>query len=122
MGIPDLIERLEKATGPDARLDTDIMIALGQWTERDWWSFDYQKHTPANLTSSVDAALALAERQFPGVWYHAAKGKTRADEPLYGAALMFGADPIGQGESDGSTAIAVCIAVLKAKQAQEKAP
>ncbi|WP_104662804.1 hypothetical protein [Ensifer adhaerens] len=112
--LDELISRLEKATGPDARLDTDIMIALGQWTHRDWWSFDYQKHTPANLTSSLDAAIALADKVLPGAWYHVAKGKTRTDEPLYGAALMFFEEPIGQGETDASAAAALCVAILKA--------
>lgn len=71
------------------------------------------------FTSSIDSALQLATRLLPGVWWHIAKGKEQANEPLFGAALMFGETAIGQGESDHSPAIAICIAIVDAMQRQD---
>jgi len=109
MGIPALIERLEKATGPDARLDTDIMIALGQWTERDWWSFDYQKHTPSNLTSSLDAAIDLMEKVLPDAQVLIGFKQTEETLPWARVGKWNAPDATGR-----TPAIALCIAILKA--------
>lgn len=119
MNLSEIIEALEKAEGPSRDIDADIAIATGKVASRDYWSIDYLKAgIVSEYTASVDAALALAERLIPGVWYHIAKGKTRVDEPLYGAAMMLGDEPIGQGEHETSQAIAIVLATLKAIQAK----
>lgn len=141
MTLPELIEALEKATGPSRELDAQIAAVVepyrfdapGFTPERPIPEFDLDKSEGAirfrkggimdlrffpPVTGSADEALALAERLIPGAWYHLAKGKTRVEEPLYGAALMFGDEPIGLGEHDASQAIAICIASLKALQAR----
>ncbi|MFC0809087.1 hypothetical protein ACFHWW_27215 [Ensifer sp. P24N7] len=69
-------------------------------------------------TSNIDEAIALADRLLPGVWYLMARGKMRAHEPLYGARLMFGDEVIGEGESDHSQALAICIAIIDALKKQ----
>lgn len=58
----DIIERLEKATGPDDDLDLDIINLIDPPVAR------YSAmHQP--LTSSLDAAIALVERMLPGcIW------------------------------------------------------
>jgi hypothetical protein len=110
-GLDELIARLEKATGPDARLDTDIMIALGQWTEREWWSFDYQKHTPANLTSSLDAAIDLMEKVLPDAQVLIGFKQTEETLPWARSICRHAPDATGR-----TPAIALCIAILKALQ------
>lgn len=81
--------------------------------ERKSWYVD--EHIVDKFTASVDAALSLAERVLPGTWYLLGKGKTRSDEALYGAQILFGTDEVmGDGEHDGSPAIALIIAILRA--------
>lgn len=64
--LSSLIERLEKATGPDSELDADIAIALNVIPSREWWSFNYIKSSIlGRYTASTDAAILLAERVLP---------------------------------------------------------
>jgi len=61
--MDELIERLEKAVGPDHELDLILarMVAPGAIAHS-------SEHLP--YTSSVDSALALVERKLPGwAWY-----------------------------------------------------
>ena len=83
----DLIERVEKATGPDRELDIAIFEAAHPkgtltgsgwlWTRREiapaglvWYWLDRKKLTQPdfveNYTASIDAALALVEKVLPG--------------------------------------------------------
>ncbi|WP_313194642.1 hypothetical protein [Shinella zoogloeoides] len=67
--LSSLIARLEKAEGPSRELDTEIAIALGVIPGRDWWSMDYIKSgILGRYTSSIDAAVSLANRVLPG-WF-----------------------------------------------------
>lgn len=116
MTIAELIERLEKATGPDARLDTDIMITLGQWPGRDWWSYDYQKYTPANLTSSLDAAIDLMAKVLPDAGLMVGFKQTAETKPWARVGKWNAPDATGP-----NPAIAICLAILKAKQRDEVA-
>lgn len=116
MTAPDLptlrsiLVRLEAATGPDRELDFDVWHAVIQ---PEGYSLS-RTGTPA-ITAFIDAAVALLDRTIPGAWYVLARGKTRADEPLYGARIMFGADTsLGDGEHDTEQAIALCTALVKA--------
>jgi hypothetical protein len=83
---PELLARVEAATGPDRELDTAIAIALRIGAEgypkfplgsfkagyvqadmgRDGWSVGWHIQP---LTASLDAALALVERVLPGWWW-----------------------------------------------------
>jgi hypothetical protein len=110
--IEALIERVEKATGPDRELDISICDELG-WPDKAWAGY------PAGPTSSLDAAVALVERLLPGIFYIIAKGKTRGDEPLYGVRLLFGTDePIGEAEHDNREC---CIVLATLRALQQKA-
>lgn len=89
--MPDLrplLDRIEKAEGPDRELDLLIWVALvanpskeynwsdGVWFkdhgEKDrgpyWRACDHTKEAPF-YTASLDAALALVERVRPGHWW-----------------------------------------------------
>lgn len=105
MSFDDIIQRLATVKGPDREIDTDIAIAFNHLVERDWWSMDYLKAglVPA-FTSSVDAAIALLERELPDHGRIAGKGRCSEDEPLFGCAIFATAahkdddEPIGVGE------------------------
>lgn len=57
MTIDELIERVEKATGRDRQLD----FAIGNWLGLTCYSIDMPAYT-----SSLDAVVALIEREMPG--------------------------------------------------------
>lgn len=63
MQLDEIIERLEKAAGPDREIDWDIqqeMFGIG--------AVDF--HGTPRYSDSVDAALALAERVLPWIpWF-----------------------------------------------------
>lgn len=71
--LQGLIERLEKAEGPDRELDLAVLCAVpapsGGWIEvwpdhLTWDSLD-EGHRAPPLTASIDAALAFSERVRP---------------------------------------------------------
>lgn len=130
--LSELIERVEKATGPDRELDTCLWLKFTPGATRRVvhvkhahspaeWDIDETREASGQLitvpayTASLDAALALADRVLPGCWWMAAKGRLRASEPLYGARLFFGTDEaIGEAEHEQSAALAIVLALLKA--------
>lgn len=124
-----LIEKIEGLEGPSREVDLAVAECLGAGLEHTPTSFTGKIAWPGDTkcrpcppyTTSFDAALALVDRLLPGAWYLIGKGKTRAAEPLYGAQIMFGSDDvIGEGEHDASLAIALCLALFRALQSQEK--
>lgn len=85
--LDELIERVEKLTGPDRELDADLCIALGYIGYADeplnlrredgntgWLDYEVMEggklidctDQPPPLTASTDSALALRERALPG--------------------------------------------------------
>lgn len=112
MDLAGLIERVEKATGPDRELDAAVCVTLNyvaavddaepqnlrvaeddpEWLDYELVNADGSDDpctdgvTP--LTASIDGAHALVERKLPGVWWFLAKGRTRPDEPLFGVHLI----------------------------------
>ena len=113
--MTDLITRLSKLEGPDREVDREIAKLFNMpWDYSAEWikkrdeegnRFDVPVAFP--YTSSVDAAIALAERVLPGcdltirskhkmAWIDGLKGE-----------IAYGANP----------AIAACIAILRAKEA-----
>ncbi|MCX2699353.1 hypothetical protein [Ochrobactrum chromiisoli] len=127
-----LIDRLSKLDGPDREVDAEICIlfqyggknsegALNVRTDPEWGDDDdllYELDGDPccaqipKLTASVDAALALAERVLPGwIWL----------KPNFNTMMMWrpadgdteAVEHIGYGKD----AIALCIAILRAKEA-----
>ena len=118
MTLRDLLERVERATGPDRELSDDVYKALGWtgaifpgglWIEPDGPVCE----PPKDVTSSVDAALALIGRVLPGcVW------TVMTDYELPGRARLYEAGQFAPRvlvQADGPTpALALCAALLAA--------
>jgi hypothetical protein len=134
--LRDLHRRLREATGPDRKLDTEMMKLVAHASSRRLgetfgpddkpcstpvWEYngttDYVTQAPT-FTGSIDAAVALIERAFPGRAYFFGKGRDRAGEPLYGAVIHDGMSSrnreLGAGEHNANLAIALCIALVSA--------
>lgn len=131
MSAPSIIDQIRALTGPDRKVDGQLWCEI-QGVEflrmtSQGEGFHYlangsrsRRDDLAPFTDSLDAALALAEQAIPGVWWVLGKGKTRAEEPLFGARLLFGADQVlGEGEHEDRAALAVCLAVLDALSRRE---
>jgi hypothetical protein len=75
-------------------------------------AFDAEQ--PAAQTH-LRGSIAAFEAAYPDLYYHVAKGKITAGEPLYGAIITtIGGTEIGHGESDESAEVAFSIAVASA--------
>ncbi len=126
-----LIDRLEAAEVGSRELGRDVLLALGWHREQignfygplyQWSSPDRSSHlirgdedTLPNPVLSLDAALALAERLYP----HHAKTTTGNDASGFVAFLIpRGGRPIGAQKTFASPALAMCIAILRAKQGE----
>lgn len=113
----DLIERLEKASGPDRELDWRIAEKFDipeRWPTSALWppfmpKSKYDKSIPS-FTASIDAAVALVERVLPGWnWWLGGIGRAAVDRK----------DPHSRFEAiNASPAIALCLALLRAKEAR----
>ena len=127
--MTNLIERLSKLDGPCRETDWEIQkFFMGEWLHKHGYKREgnyYRTDTPPisgakicsgpeYYTSSVDDAIALAERVLPG-WKWSA-GFSR--HVPHNAQLW---PPSGtgfyEGESDVNRAIALVIATLRAKEA-----
>jgi hypothetical protein len=112
-----LIERLEKATGPDRELDLDIARLQGVTVmRRNWDDTANVEHTFHHYTESFDSARSLVPA---GFYWLVSEGRTRDTEPLGGAQVFrpnYLVEPIAQAEHE-SAVIALCIAALKARAA-----
>lgn len=101
--MTNLITRLSKLDAPDREADNEIHLLF--------FADDiYGSHVPP-YTASVDAVIALAEKEFPGwtwsLFPHAAEirhPKIRAKDQMAGGF---------------NTATALCIALLRAKEASK---
>lgn len=137
-----LIAQLERGRTDDA-LMIDICLALdlapkewngskvdsfswagGTINTADGWRHLNALRLPRALTS-LEAAIALVETMVPGCFYLIGKGKTRPDEPIFGAEILFGRmetdEVLGDGECDHSLQHALMIALLHALEAQKAA-
>ncbi|CAN7519890.1 hypothetical protein [Brucella pseudogrignonensis] len=124
-----LIERLSKLDGPDREVDAEVYIQFNIPAERagridyahgmvGWWPKDgtyVSAVTVPAYTASVDAALALAERLFPGTEYEFTNlyNIVRVTIEMNGKYGGF------HGEHVNSLPIALCIAILRAKEASK---
>ena len=123
----DLITSLSKLAAPDREVDAQIYILFNIPAERagridysngmvGWWPKDgpyVSAVTVPAYTASVDAAIALAERLFPGTEYEV----TKLYNIVRGTIEMNGEYGGFHGEHVNSLPIAICIALLRAKEA-----
>lgn len=119
--MQELIERLEKATGPDRELDGLIFKVLAGKPGDEWYLFDdgvwcrrcredsTAFDTPRVYTGSIDAALTLVPPDFD--WC----AGTDDDVPV--AALTRPHEGPWTWNNAATPAIALCIAALKARLA-----
>jgi hypothetical protein len=129
MDLSDLIARVEKAEGPDRELDRDLADAFGL-------SQGKLEH-PERYSSSIDAAVSLAELVLPGWGWRVATCSVSDDAwlfpdfncPIHGnrlrAELGEAIDWIGLTDIDrrpsGQPALAIVAAILRTLQAQREA-
>ena len=142
--VDKLIERLEKATGPDRELDADIARAIGwsqiegdevghwdtwsipsvwvgtgqdRWLSPDGQKFDFMPHT---FTASVDEALSLVPEG--AVWHLMTDcgnlNRTKVGPQGNPRASIYRADERSLFiQADAATpALALCIACLRARE------
>lgn len=145
--LSSLIARLEKAEGPDRGIDAEVAEACGivpegyeravvhEKAQTYFWHRENQKapYWSIPVTSSIDAAVSLAERVLPGwawkvgtccvsddAWLapdfnspiHGERLKKELPNVEYGSIWDVGVD-IDQ-RPPGRPAIALCIAILRA--------
>ena len=115
--LSELIERLEKATGPDSHLDNDICEALMGWPEREWRSIDYMKAFGLPVTSSADAAIALADKVLPGEPVNMGWAQTPDTRPWARVGIWSAPDATGP-----TPALALVTAILSALRSKEGTP
>lgn len=106
----DLIGKLEKLDGPSREVDR-IIHAVTTPPLRGELRFGY---VPI-YTASLDAAIALVERVLPG-WSFMLDNRLRPQAKLLPPGQISSADERSTGET---IAIALLIALLKAKEAQD---
>ena len=130
--MSDLITRLSKLDAPDMEVDAEIDV-LFFGGETVWKTSNYtMEQFPASkrssknhicgyayervpaYTASVDAAIALAARVLPGHRWSA--GFSR-HVPHNAQIWVPSGSGYYEGESDDNRAIALCIAILRAKEA-----
>jgi hypothetical protein len=120
--MKDLIERLEKAIGPDRELDfwcwwygasTESRKTNPQPPPEDYVVDNLKHNGSPRFTGSFDAAKTLIPA---GLYWHAGEGKTRADEPLGAASIIAPGtlETIAEAEH-ASVIIALCIAALASR-------
>lgn len=128
MTLDDLLSALEAATEGSRELDRKIVVTLnpGSTLRRIPGALDLLGVLAAtneflpipDYTRSIDAALTLIP---PNTYWHVGAGRTRYDEPMYGAMIQeanFDGKELGVGETNASPALALVIAALRARKAQ----
>ena len=131
-----LIDRLSKLDGPDRGVDALIEVAVRRveaarsgLAEEHWAKWQaapdgtvYDPHTryaSKPVTAAVDAAIALARSLWPDVMYRVGNHAEGYDPSLYLGEIFIS----GETQRDyftevaSSDAIALCIALLRAKEA-----
>ena len=115
--MSDLITRLEEAAEGSRELDAEISQALMFPTMLRWGDHHWRRGhvggwtTLPSFTTSLDAALALAERVLPGSMWGFQQNTT---DPAHPDVLPFSAW-VGRIEAMGhSFQLAICAAILRA--------
>lgn len=129
----DIIDRLEKATGPDIELDGIIAKITGEMhvgaifqrfdvygDETNSWYLggygNYEFLSPDEYTASIDSAIALVERVLPGVVLRISNDMTDDDAKRWIATVQFMQSP-----PSASPSIAILIALFFSLQLNENA-
>lgn len=125
--MKDLIERLERASGPDRELDGRIWCALNGYVFLEWDGAGCRFRAKNNgwighnnikeWTASLDAALTLVPEGYRWLVGNAWKDK-HGDCPAMASVVVAG-DYGGRPTSAATPALALCIAALKARSASE---
>ena len=105
--LGDLIARIESAAEGSEALDREIGLITGRGYFNPPCLGSYY------FTRSLDAAMTLIPANR---FWLLGKGRTRPDEPMYGAQILDGGYVIAESENDASPALALCAAVLKARK------
>lgn len=108
MTLDELIARVEAATEGSASLDLEIGTVTGRGY------FEQPALGIYTFSRSMGAAMTLIPG---GYWWTIGKGRTRPDEPLYGAQLFDGEDLVSEAEHEASIALAIVLACLKGRRA-----
>jgi len=122
--MSDLIERLEKAEAGSVPLDCEVVRQFGYHVpEGTWqgWHDPDGNHIglPPKVTTSLDAALALAERVLPGHVFYSIDHMAVINLRNICVAQVSGEADGCAGEGEAATpALALCIAILRAAKAQ----
>lgn len=135
--LQNLLDRVEECADPDKEVDAEICVAFfgGEivWKQANYTMEPYAVHKTASTahlsgfahepvrpyTASIDAAISLFHRMLPDRGLLIGRGRTRPDEPLWGAQVFASefavkaTSPIGEGESEGA-AKAIIAATLRA--------
>lgn len=106
MTLRDLLERVERATGPDRELDRAIWKACG---------IDYRQSVTQPITESVDAALALIGRVLPEWWWTVGQSAPTG----FASATVARKGGTVRSVSAPTPALALCAALLAALIEQE---
>jgi len=121
MTTPDLLTRLEKATGPDRELDEDLARELGWETVMQWNGLVWKSpsgntgYTPPRFSSSIDEALSLVPE---GAIKWSVSGGL---DGMWGATVDMGVVGLICADFKGHTpALALCIAALRARIAEKE--
>jgi len=127
-----IIARLEAAEAGSRELDAHVEVAARAFEAaktglaREHWAVwranssgiigdDATQYASEPVTTSLDAALALAERVLPGKEWMLVKS-TEGGETSFHA--LIGPDSLGRAGEAASAALALCIAILRAKQGE----
>lgn len=123
MPLAEMLERVEKATGPDRELDGRIWCEIRGYPFIVWdgagvaYKNPDLRHEDADripkVTASADAALALVEREFPGAFW----SLTNID-PDSGFDATVGPHH-GDGASPALAILAALLSALIAKEASD---
>lgn len=111
--MTSLIERLEKATGPDRDLDCDID---SEWLQDRSDGLEAEFSPFPAYTASLDAAIALVEHVLPGWGYDFVK--PAKEGPGRPRATVFLGDNLFAGEAP-TPPLALLLALMRAVQNKE---
>ncbi|CUW44430.1 hypothetical protein B3286c1_1762 [Brucella vulpis] len=126
----DLITRLSKLDAPDREVDWEIyQFFMGEWLHKHGYKREgdhYRTATPPvsgteicsgpeYFTASVDAAIALAERGLPGCDWTISSNRQN-EKPFSEIILTVEHGRSGYCGLGTTPAIAICIAILRAKE------
>lgn len=128
-----LLAKCEAATGPDREIDGAVALLNG-WTcekmkgdQHPYWrkpgvTVYWNRAELPSYTESIDAIVALIERELPGWTADADLCAPNSENLTYGARLFPPIPTCNYAGEARSSALALCAAFLRAKIAMERKP